>query len=255
MIDRLIDGVRARRGVRFTYLPTVSSTNDVAREEGYGDGDLIVADYQTAGRGQRGNGWESAAGENLTFSLVLEPDFLPAERQFYLSKAVSVALSDLLIRHRIAARIKWPNDIYVGDRKIVGTLIEHDVQGAMLSRSIAGIGLNVNQTEFGPMTVIPTSMRLETGIERARLPLLDEFYHLFNIRYRQLRENDLTEIDRVYHERLYRRDELCAYRLPGGASFRGTIRSVAPSGELLLEHEDGTVCRYLFKEVEYVIPR
>ena len=252
MNDQLLLG--ARLGVRITYLPQTSSTNDVARSGDYRDGDLIVAGEQTAGRGQRGNGWESAAGENLTFSLVLEPDFLPAERQFYLSKIVTVALADLLARHRVAARIKWPNDIYVGDRKIVGILIENDVMGAALARSIVGVGLNVNQTVFGPMSVVPTSILLETGERNSRMQLLDEFYHLFRIRYHQLREGDLTEIDRMYHERLYRRDEQHSFRLPGGGAFRGTIRRVAPSGELLMEHEDGAMGRYLFKEVEYVIP-
>lgn len=145
------------------HIAETTSTNDLAREEHYGHGDVICAERQTAGRGQRGHTWTSPEGVNLLFSVVLCPTFLPAGEQFLLSQAVALALVDTLGTCGIDARIKWTNDIYAGDRKLVGILIEHHLAGGRLARTVAGIGINVNQTEFDPALPNPTSMALEAG--------------------------------------------------------------------------------------------
>jgi len=126
-------------------------------------GTVWAARFQTAGRGQKGNQWESAAGENLTFSILWHPAFLAAERQFAVLEIVALAICDLLDSLGLMATIKWPNDVYVGDRKILGVLIEHFLCGSELSASIVGIGLNLNQTRFGHDAPNPTSVLLETG--------------------------------------------------------------------------------------------
>ena len=138
---------------------TLTSTNDEARAPKYRHGDIVWAERQTAGRGQRGHTWISPEGENLTFTLVAEPRFLAADRQFLLLEAIAAALCDTFADFGIDTRIKWTNDIYHGDRKPVGILIEHFYAGATLARTVIGIGINVNQTAFDPALPNPVSMR------------------------------------------------------------------------------------------------
>lgn len=236
------------------HISVTTSTNDLARNAKYREGDIIWADFQTAGRGQRGHTWESRAGENLTFSAVLEPSFLPAREQFLLSEAVALALVDMLSDYGIEARIKWTNDIYVGDRKIVGILIEHTYSGSRLSRTIAGIGINVNQREFSADLPNPTSMLRECeGREFDCAEVLARFEQALAHRYSQLREGAAEQLQRDYHERMYRLNEQHTYALPSGERFEATLRGVLPSGDLLLDHADGSRHSYLFKEVEFVI--
>ena len=130
------------------HIATAGSTNDEARDPRLAHGDVVWADEQTAGRGQRGHAWSSTPGENLTFSVVLRPTFLPVGEQFLLSEAVALALCDTFEAFGIAARIKWTNDIYVGNHKLSGMLFEHSFSGPTLSRSVVGIGINVNQMAF-----------------------------------------------------------------------------------------------------------
>ena len=118
---------------RYHFLEETTSTNDEARNPRYEHGDAICAERQTAGRGQRGHTWSSEEGRNLMFSLVWEPRFLPVSEQFLLSEAVALALTDLFGGYGIDARIKWTNDIYAGDRKLVGILIEHNLTGDCLA--------------------------------------------------------------------------------------------------------------------------
>ena len=139
-------------------IAETTSTNDDAKRPEYRHGDIVWAERQTAGRGQRGHSWTSPEGENLTFTLVLEPVFLPVGEQFLLSEAVTLALTDTFAAFGIDARIKWTNDIYVGDKKLVGILIEHSYSGPTLARTIAGIGINVNQRAFDPARCSNPSM-------------------------------------------------------------------------------------------------
>ena len=141
----------------------LSSTNDQATQPSYHEGDVIWAERQSAGRGQRGHSWESEEDKNLTFSVLLEPTFLAPQDQFMLLRVIALSMVDTLLQFGIEARIKWTNDIYVGDKKIVGILMEHKLQGSILSRAIAGIGINVNQREFSPKLPNPTSMALLKG--------------------------------------------------------------------------------------------
>ena len=123
----------------------------------------ITADFQTSGRGQRGNSWESEAGQNLMFSFVLYPTFLKARRQFLLSQIISLAIKEELERYVSNISIKWPNDIYWKDKKICGMLIENDLTGVHISRSITGIGINVNQETFCSDAPNPVSLKQING--------------------------------------------------------------------------------------------
>lgn len=238
---------------RTEYLAETTSTNDEARDDRFGHGDIVVAEAQTEGRGQRGNSWASESGKNLTFSVVLKPTFLPAANQFLLSEIVSLAITDMLSRYGIDAKIKWPNDIYADGRKIAGILIENDLKGSVMYRTIAGIGINVNQTVFDPALPNPTSMKLITGEDCDRIEVLDGFAEAFFKRYAALEKGYVNGIERDYHTRLYRVGEPASYLLPDCTSFTGVIMHVQQSGELVMQLADGTVRRFLFKEVEYTL--
>ena len=234
----------------------MGSTNAECKNPCYAHGDAVVAVEQTAGRGQRGNTWSSKAGENLTFSLVWEADFLAAREQFLLSEAVALALVDTLAGYGIEATIKWPNDIYVGHKKICGILIEHDLGIAgRLARTIVGIGLNVNQTEWDESIPNPTSIALLTGEWRGTNDVFGDLYEALERRFEQLK-NAPDSVQTDYLARLYRLNKPSTYALPDGKQFRGTIRDVRPTGELIVEHEDGGFVKpYLFKEIEFVIKK
>ena len=232
----------------------MASTNAECKNPCYAHGDAVVAVEQTAGRGQRGNTWSSRAGENLTFSLVWEADFLAAKEQFVLSEAVALAVVDTLAGYGIEATVKWPNDIYVGHKKICGILIEHDLGVAgRLARTIVGIGLNVNQTEFEEWIPNPTSIALLTGERRGTNDVFGDLYEALEHRFEQLKDAR-QQVQADYLGHLYRLNKPSTYALPNGKRFRGTIRDVRPTGELLVEHEEGGFVKpYLFKEIEFVI--
>ena len=255
MTQHFRDGLAAlaeRYGIRIDYLAETASTNDVIAGSGYHSGDLAVAEVQTAGRGQRGNRWSSRPGENLTFSQLLLPVGLPAERQFYLSKALSLALVDTLVAGGLTAEIKWPNDIYVGGRKIAGLLIENDLMGPSVCRSILGVGLNVNQRRFDPALPNPTSMALETGRTFAREQVLEDYLTRSAEWFGRLAADDREAIDRRYRQSLYRRTGGHLFAEPGGEAFLASIEAVEPSGELILRRADGSRKSYLFKEIEFL---
>lgn len=237
------------------HIEQTTSTNDNAREACYGHGDVIWAELQTAGRGQRGHVWHSPRGENLTFSVVLEPTFLPVNEQFLLSEIVTLALTDVFARYGVDTRIKWTNDIYAGDRKLVGMLIEHELSGGRLARTIAGIGINVNQTEFDPVLPNPVSLRQLTGLTFERREVLDAFLEALERRYARLETGDCVGLQEEFRGRLYRLGERHLYRFPDGSTARAVIEGVRPTGALLLRHDDGRLGEYLFREVEFVIEK
>ena len=207
----------------------------------------VIAEYQTAGRGCGTNSWESERGMNLTFSMLIHPENLPANRQFYITEVTSVALCETLEHYLgCAVEVKWPNDIYVGDQKICGMLIENTLQGSRIKDSIIGIGLNVNQTVFESDAPNPVSMRQLAGRTFNREEVLHAFFAAFDtVLTRQTASLD-------YRDRLYRRvgaylfkDERC--------TFRAEIASVLPDGHLRLLTEDGELRTYAFKEVQFII--
>jgi len=237
------------------HIRETTSTNDDARDPRYRHGDVVWAERQTAGRGQRGHTWTSPEGENLTFSLVLEPTFLPVGEQFLLSEAAALALTDTFARFGIDSRIKWTNDIYVGDRKLVGMLIEHSYSGPTLLRTVVGIGINVNQTSFDPALPNPVSMAAAAGRRFDRQEVLDSFLAHMQQRYALLERGGGETLQRDYRDRMYRLGEEHPFRLPDGTLFRAVIRGVRPSGELILDCEDGARRQYLFREVEFVVKK
>lgn len=227
---------------RWIKHDSLTSTNsflvDLLRQEPLEEGTVVITDYQDAGRGQGDHSWHSNRGENLLMSLLLFPAFLSASSQFQLSRAASLALCDALDTLEISSLIKWPNDI-LGERgKIAGILIEHSITGSHISRTVIGLGLNLNQTEFPDFKVPATSVHLETG----RPVDVTEFakkveYRLMN-RYRELKQGQTAQLEKEYLERMFMAGEPTLFKT-GEALFEGIIRGVNGYGELLVESEGG----------------
>ena len=222
---------------------SLATLSDVAKEPSL----CVVADYQTAGKGCGTNSWESERGKNLTFSVMLHPVEIPASGQFRISEAVSVALCTTLetyIYNKV--EIKWPNDIYVGDQKICGILIENRLQGTTIMDSIVGIGLNVNQQTFRSDAPNPVSMYQLVGHEMDRTALLDAFLKALD------EAMDSETVGTDYRSRLYRRDGFYDYR-DGQGDFQAKLLNVLDDGRLVLLDTEGTARLYAFKEVQYII--
>ena len=207
-------------------IEETTSTNDDARDAKYRHGDIVWAERQTAGRGQRGHKWSSAEGLNLTFSLVLEPRFLPAGEQFLLNEAVALALTDTFAQFGIAARIKWTNDIYAGDKKLVGILIEHSYSGQTLARTIVGIGINVNQTEFDP--ALPKPWEVWSTFTREVFPKLSAPTSASATPSSSWGSGETLQRD--YRERMYRLGNGAYVPLPRRHADRGLDRGRPPLG-------------------------
>ncbi|MCL1974497.1 MAG: biotin--[acetyl-CoA-carboxylase] ligase [Bacteroidetes bacterium] len=236
------------------WTETIDSTNNeaVRNLQDAPHGSVWAARFQTDGRGQRGNQWESAVGENLIFSLLLRPKFLPAERQFLISEISALAVCDLLISWGLDARIKWPNDIYAGDKKIQGMLIEHFLSGTRLSASVVGIGLNLNQEHFGSNAPNPSSVWLETGIRQEPEKALKELLEFLHTRYEALQAGNWSSIEAAYQSKLYRRDQWATYlRSATGGTFEGCITGVDACGRLKMDLKEGKKECFAFKEVGY----
>lgn len=212
----------------------------------------VYTSYQSAGRGQRGNSWESEAGANLLFSFVVFPDFLEAKRQFLLSQITALALQEVLSQYTEGITIKWPNDIYWHDKKLCGTLIENDLTGIHISRSISGTGVNLNQLEFISDAPNPVSLRQITGQTYEPAVILEQLMERISDYYLQLKNNDTESIIQLYKERLYRKNGFHRYRDAYG-EFSACICDVEPIGKLILKDEKGLSRAYMFKEVEYIL--
>ena len=240
--------------------------------------EFIYTDYQTAGRGQRGNGWESEAGKNLLCSILIERRQVLACTQgnslqpFYLNVAVSVAVHRTICSllqseegsNSEAVSIKWPNDIYWRDKKLAGILIENAIIGSEWGYSIAGIGLNVNQTEWKSDAPNPLSLKQITGkdyhVDTLMVQLLEAVH--------QALKEDVRD---YYIAHLYRSKGFWPFverevnltptmnagkdepENAGHKPFLAQIKQILPTGEIVLQDKNGQLRQYHFKQIRYVI--
>ena len=238
------------------HLKETSSTNlylqDLLKKEKLPEGSVVVAEYQTAGKGQAGNSWESAQRKNLLCSMVLYPDFVDIENQFIVSEVASLAIVDLLSNFTADVRIKWPNDIYVSEKKIAGMLIENNICGNVIESSIVGMGININQDFFESNAPNPVSLKQLTGEEHDLNLLLKTLVENVSKRYVQLMEKGKAAIHLDYFNYLFRRDGYHFYKL-GNENFKAKIKAIKSSGHLVLETDQGKERIFAFKEVEFVL--
>lgn len=252
--------------VRILWHDSLDSTQETVRRQidTLEHLSVIAAGYQSAGRGQRGNSWLAAPWENLTFSVLLRFALgcsgdtsctgspLPAREQFMISIVTTLAVHDYLAQRGIESSIKWPNDIYCGDRKLCGILIENRLEKGFVADSIIGIGLNVNQTSFPPNLPNPTSMKLRSGRSYNVKEELEGLMAIFAALLGTIGQMDWLK--ERYLSLMYRRGVHCEWAdCLRGEHFFGTIEGISEDYRLMVRDDKGTLRSFAFKEVNYII--
>lgn len=240
--------------MKIIKLNAIDSTNtylkNISREVPLTEDIVVVAEVQTQGRGQMGTKWHSKIGQSLTFSVLKRFRGLPIANQPMITFAVSIAIYKVLQKLQIpGVSIKWPNDIMSYQQKLCGILIENQLEGATITASVIGIGLNVNETEFEQLPQA-TSMRLASGI----IFNLEEVLHLVSETVLlQLEELDVGKVNGLkesYEAVLFRKNKVTAFQDDQGVQFNGIIKGVTDTGELLLEIEDESLQKYELKQLK-----
>ncbi len=239
-----------------THLESVDSTNNYAttlvNEKKAVDRQVVVAQFQTNGKGHSNNCWSSEKGKNLMISVILFPNYLKSIHQFKLSICISLAVCDFLSQFLKNIKIKWPNDIYVNDKKICGILIENSMMGNYFYHAVAGIGININQQEFDSILPNPTSVLLESNKQFD----LDQMLHIFlshlTARLTDLENQEFDKLTDNYISQLYRFNTESEF-LENGNRFRALIVGIGEIGQLILKENNGHIRNFLFKEIEYII--
>jgi BirA family biotin operon repressor/biotin-[acetyl-CoA-carboxylase] ligase len=219
------------------------------------EGSVFYSFDQQKGRGQRGNEWLGEPNKNVAFSLILTPQFLAADQQFYITKMISLAvadlMSDLIPLPASEIYIKWPNDIYIRNKKIGGILIENILKGQIIQYSVVGIGLNINQVDFPIGLNSATSVKIESGKETDLTTVInllcekiEGFYLIFRYNYKRF--------DEEYLKRLYRYNAIAKFRLTSGEELEGTICGVTSSGKLQLKELSGNLSEFDLKEIQFI---
>ena len=238
---------------QFIHLNSVHSTNiyafELLRQKNTVEGTVITTNYQEKGKGQLGQKWDSEKCKNLQFSIIMSPK-IEVENQFQLSQLVAISLKEWLDTMAVDdVKIKWPNDILVKGKKIVGVLIENSIQGREISHSIIGIGINVNQESFANFTRPATSLRLELGHLLDRQLLLDDLLQLFYTNYVQFISGNLN-LQQMYLNSLFGFGTPQQYSDEEG-EFLGVILGVLPSGKLHV-NRNGKLKSYDLKELKFL---
>lgn len=244
-------------GSELIRLAEVGSTNTYAQQlllrEKPKDGTIILTERQVQGRGMDTNQWESEPGKNLTFTIILYPAFMTADRQFVLNQSIVLGIVDFIRSLGIPepVRVKWPNDIYLADRKVGGILIQHSILGQHLHQSIIGIGLNINQEHFLSDAPNPVSLKQISGMTYDLSDTLNALCTSLDTRYMQLNDHDWGALSSDYLNNLYRLGEWHAYNVKG-TELTGMIIGINEPGQLKLQSSDGKVYVCDIKEVKYL---
>jgi len=242
-------------GQQLVYLPQCDSTNNIAHDllikNKATEGCVVITSAQTRGRGQRGNSWEAEPGKNITLSVVLKPSFVAVAKQFSLNIAVSLAVADLVKTFLPDQRlkVKWPNDLYYGNKKLGGILIENTISNLYLQHSIIGIGLNINQLSFTNNQAV--SLAQLTGEEYALETIIEQLLSCLEIRYLELKQGKLAKQKFEYLQILFRYQEEYNY-LIADTIISGKILGVAENGKLGLQ-VDNEIKYFDFKEISYIL--
>jgi BirA family biotin operon repressor/biotin-[acetyl-CoA-carboxylase] ligase len=244
-------------GQNLIKLTTVDSTNNylkilVSKSEPLAEGTVIMADDQFAGRGQQNSTWIAAPGKNLTFSLLLQPTFLPITDQFKLNMVICNALKTALANFTGKNIVfKWPNDLYYNHQKLGGILIENMLAGNKYKSAIIGIGINVNQLEFSPLLLgKATSVAQILQQDVNLVQLLAEICSQIESGYLRLMSGTYADLQAQYLTGLYKYEEIAWYK-QDNIVFEAKIVGVTSSGQLVMEKE-GEQVHFNLKEIEFI---
>jgi BirA family biotin operon repressor/biotin-[acetyl-CoA-carboxylase] ligase len=242
-------------GSKLIFFENLISTNTYAssllKKEPQPEGTIVYTNYQTGGRGQKGNQWESEEGKNLLFSIILYPSTIDPSDQFIISKVISLGLCDFFREYIGNVFIKWPNDIYVDNDKIAGILIENSLATGKIENTIAGIGININQNVFRSDAPNPVSLSLLTGKTFELTDCLKKLANNLDKRYKQLLDKKYYVLNSDYLYQLYRYGKWNKYR-DINKTYIGRIVSLTPSGMLQIEERNGLIHDYSFREVDFI---
>ena len=243
-------------GHKLLHLDTVDSTNNflegLIQKEKLTDGTIAMADFQSSGKGMLNNTWTSEKSKNLLFSMLFRPKSLQVSQQFYLSKTISLGISDYLLEFfpLEEVKIKWPNDIFVSTSKISGILIKCAVRNESVLHAVIGTGLNVNQTSF-PIDFNATSLKLLTGNFMSPENVLNNLIEKLDLRFEMMKSGAFKAIDSDYHSRLLGFNSWLKYA-QNGQTFEGKIVEVGEDGRVLLEKRDGSTGLFEVKEIALI---
>ena len=245
-------------GQNKVFLPETYSTNSYAIEllknVNAIEGTVVYTHKQTQGKGQRGNSWIAEPERNATFSLILKPTFLNSKNTFYLSKITALALYDVLTEilndSQFDIKIKWPNDILVNKKKVAGVLIENSILNDALHWSVIGIGLNVNQNDFGALNTA-TSLNLLNGKDYVIESVMESLFTHFEKWYMRLKKSDFKLIDEAYQKLLFGLNTDAEFE-QNGNRFKAKVQGVNEHGLLVLKLQDGNLKTFDIKEVSFI---
>lgn len=242
-------------GSEIIHIDKVGSTNSFLKESGrkkLREGTVVSANFQDQGRGTGTNSWISEHGANLLFSFIVYPDFLSVENQFMLSKTVSLGITDFLKTYCGDIKIKWPNDIYVGNEKIAGILIENTISAGCISNSVVGIGLNLNQIDFPQDLPNPVSLKKITGADFNLQTTLENLLGYIDSKYSELKAGYYEDISEKYSEMLFHKNVLSEFSIEDKI-ITAKILGTDNYGQLLLVTESGEVEAYGFHSVRMIL--
>lgn len=242
-------------GIKIIKLDEIDSTNNYTSKllatAHVIEGTVVVAKAQLSGRGQLSNQWESEYGKNILASFVFFPNFLPVQQQFLLSKVIALGVRDLLLLFVDEVKVKWPNDVYIGNKKVAGILIENSIMGHTLESSIAGVGVNINQSVFLSDAPNPASLIHFINKELNCSELLLVLCECIDKWYTVLRQGNVDTINESYHYSLYQQGIVSGYRDKDG-EYNGVIEGVNAIGQLQIKPLSAPLKTYHFKEVEFL---
>ncbi len=242
---------------KINWLDKVDSTNNeikiLNKKQNLPDFSVLCTHFQSAGKGQVGNSWESEKGKNLTFSILIKPKHIQAHDQFLISKAVSLGIWKVFQNYASQFSIKWPNDIYYKNYKIGGILIENTICSTNIHESIIGIGLNINQQKFFSDAPNPISLRniinKDMNLDKFLIKILSSIKYNLDL-LKSVEDTDL--LNQEYINSLFRKNDFHTYKDDNGI-FEASIKGIADYGQLVLETSFGDIRKYSFKEVEFIL--
>jgi BirA family biotin operon repressor/biotin-[acetyl-CoA-carboxylase] ligase len=242
-------------GEPFIILSTIDSTNNYAKglvKEGLAkDGMLIFAEEQTQGRGQKNHVWESQKGENITMTLIINAYGLKLDTQFELSCATALGCRDFFNKYAgDETCIKWPNDLYWRDRKAGGILIENVIKGNTWEKAIIGIGININQVDFGNMSKKPVSLKQITGKSFDAKALAKELCLFLNQRFTELKAGYIDAQLKAYNQDLFKLNQVASFK-KGEEIFKAIVEGVNAKGQLLIKRESTEAINH--GEIEWML--
>ena len=242
------------------FIETTHSTNVTLRK----NASLTLQDWnkdyhfygiytleQTQGKGLGSNRWLSQRGQNILISFLFQPP-ITIQNQFYFNQYFALAIRDFLSKFIENPMIKWPNDIYVGNKKIAGILIEHSIQGYQLKYTIAGVGININQTHFEPEIPNPTSLCLETDKKYEIVDLIKLLVESLKESYHLILNQDYTKLEKEYLTHLFQYQTTARYMILG-KEIIGTIVGLSPIGQLLIQSATGELYTCNYKVVKFLL--